>query len=190
MIIILSIEGIRQLRARNFVAPVAFFLFIGLLITFLYFKNYTFKDRIDSLFSVKTEGSISQRQQIWQSASSLFIKNWPIGVGTGDSKIELIKEYELDKYDGEYYNAHNEYLQTGISVGFIGWIILVLNFCMPFLTKPFNALHICFVLLFALSCLTESMLSTQKGVVFYALFQSLFVLSRNSTESNVTVFNK
>ena len=77
-------------------------------------------------------------------------------------------------YD-EKLNTHNQYLQTTIALGMVGFIILVLSLLAPLVQaiKKRNQLYVLFLLLFIINILVESMLETQAGVIFFAFFNSL-----------------
>jgi O-antigen ligase len=170
---VLLVKLIRQGRFKRYYLAIA--LFMAAFTISLYAFNSTFKQRIDVLFSSEhVEGSFNQRQHIWLSSFSLFKKNALFGVGTGDARSELTNEFLINEYSGPYYNCHNEYLQAGISVGIFGVVILLANLLIPIILRWKNFLYILFLSILALTFLTESMLSVQKGVVFYSFFNSLF----------------
>lgn len=133
-----------------------------------------------------TDGT-SERLLIWKSSLNL-IKNHPMGVGTGDIKDELIKEYKrngLITAADRNYNCHNQYLQTAIAIGIPGLLILVLTLCslLYMAIKKRFLLPAFFILIFGFNILVESMLETQDGVIFFAVFCSLFVaLLKNNSD--------
>jgi len=132
---------------------------------------------------------ISIRLAIWKFTTNLLTENraWWLGVGTGEGQYLLDKTYKKkNMYQGVEgttntgylgYNNHNQYFETLLELGIIGLIYLLIYFFMPayLAFRRYNPLHLAFIFLFAISCLTESMLCTQKGTVFFALFQSLFL---------------
>jgi O-antigen ligase len=127
----------------------------------------------------KTEGSAA-RLMIWKSSLEVIKENFLFGVGTGDVKTELIKKYEENGILlalKENLNAHNQYLQTFIALGFVGFIILLACLILPVISaiKQRNILIILFFLLFAFHLTVESMLERQGGVVFFAFFYSLLL---------------
>lgn len=116
----------------------------------------------------------------WKCAVSVFKESYLFGVGTGDGTDELVKEYtQRDFYWGmkEKFNAHNQYLETAIAFGVIGLVLWLMNLSVPIVraVKSKQYLILEFIFIFALCCATESMLNSQKGVVFYAFFNSLLV---------------
>lgn len=135
---------------------------------------------LDKGNSKRNTSSANLRVIKWKSAIKVFQSNFVMGVGTGDVNDELVKEYtRRNFYWGirDKYNAHNQYLETAIALGIIGLVVWLLNLAVPFykslIAKEY--LYAEFIFIFSFCCLTESMLCAQKGVVFYAFFNSLFL---------------
>ena len=127
------------------------------------------------------------RLLIWKTSLSLVSKNI-FGYGTGDVKDVLVEEYKIRKMSAavEYrYNCHNQYLQTTIACGIIGFIILsyVLVYLFIIALKNNFLLPAVFILILSFNMMVESMLETQDGVIFFALFWTLFVsiIKKNKT---------
>lgn len=143
-------------------------------------ENYR---RFEDLFSASAESRGIEnsgkgvRVFIWDNAVSLMRENLWIGVGTGDSLDELAESYRSDGFEYGFesrLNAHNQYLETGVALGLVGMVYLLVGFLLPagWAIRRRNYLYLGFLILFALSCLTESMLSRQHGVNFYAFFNA------------------
>jgi len=121
--------------------------------------------------------SVSFRVLEWKASIDELKQSWMAGVGPGDTQDALHAQYF--KYGKKVadlnYNAHNQYLQTMLELGVPGIILLLICIYSPlFKNVPLSAEHIAFILLFGLMCFTESMLSAQKGIIFFTLFQSLY----------------
>lgn len=119
----------------------------------------------------------NMRIQIWKSAFQVIIEN-PLGVGTGDVEQSLYEQYVKNDFRWgiqDRFNAHNQYLQTQLGLGLPGIILLLVCFFLPAYHAWQNQhyLYLGFLMLFSISCLSEAMLCTQKGIVFYAFFNSL-----------------
>ncbi len=130
----------------------------------------------------------AERILIWHSALEIIKKNFLFGVGTGDVKDILMKEYKKEHITEAYkqkLNAHNQYLQTSLSIGFFGLIVLLISLLLPFVDsfKNGNFLFIIFLLIISFNFLFESMLERQSGVVFYAFFNSFLFFSKKDYES-------
>lgn len=126
--------------------------------------------------------SIRYRVVEWQAGWEAISHAWLIGAGTGDGQQQLSNFYASHGSPALAlgYNAHNQYLQTGIELGITGVVVLLV--CMWPGARGLaqrNPVHVAFIILILLMCCTESMFARQKGIVFFTLFQSLFL--RNGT---------
>lgn len=152
-------------------------LIIPVLSFFILFQyNYTFKERISSLMVEQAEGSMSQRLKLWNYTLNIIKTNPIIGVGTGDLKENLNYLYANDDVlANRYLNPHNQYLATAGMLGLSGLILLLMNLLLPQLLAIQQKKYLYFTFLFIISftCLTETVLHLQKGVVFYSFFNSL-----------------
>ncbi|MBN4051288.1 O-antigen ligase family protein [bacterium AH-315-M05] len=122
--------------------------------------------------------STSVRLLVWPVTLELIEENFLFGVGTGDIKDSLLKKYEEKGLFGALeirLNAHNQYLQTFVALGLVGFLILIACLLLPFILgiKKKNYIYILFLTIIAINFLTESILEVQAGVVFYAFFNSL-----------------
>lgn len=122
--------------------------------------------------------STAVRMLVWKAANQVISENKITGVGTGDAKDELMKEYEKRGMTGAFehkLNAHNEYYQVFVSLGLIGFLLLLSNLMIPLwhAFRTNNGIYMLFLLIISLNFLTESMFETQAGVMFYAFFNSL-----------------
>jgi len=123
--------------------------------------------------------SKTARLEIWNSVIDVIGKNWLTGVGTGDSQSALETTYKQNQLHFAAYNhcnAHNQYLQEAVAFGVPGLIIFLLCLVFP-LAYSFNSkeqsLYMIFLVLFAIVCLSESILQLNKGIVWYSFFNSL-----------------
>ena len=121
--------------------------------------------------------SNADRMAVWVTAIEIIEKNYLFGVGTGDVKDALMEGYKKNRLLPAYehkFNAHNQYLQTFVTLGLGGFLVLVAILLLPALRalKSRQDLYFIFLLMFALNILFESMLEIQAGVVFYAFFNA------------------
>jgi len=183
-------------------------LIIGLLgLTAVFFiANPTNWDRLKKTINYKNDdiahyhhSGIGLRLSIWDCALEIISKKPLIGYGTGEAQDKLEQCYRAKKYYALYYwidigegtrfNAHNQYLQTLISLGIAGLLSLLSITWYPFFLsiKTKNYLFSIFLLLFFGLMLTEATFKVQKGVAFFTLFSCLFLFHfppRESTSSN------
>ena len=122
--------------------------------------------------------STGERLAIWKASEEIIRRNLAFGVGTGDVKDALMEQYKadsLEKVRTLKLNAHNQYLQTLITLGIFGLTLLAGLFVVPGISAFRKEYYIYFAFLFitGISMFFESMLERQAGVVFYALFNAL-----------------
>jgi O-antigen ligase len=134
-------------------------------------------------------GGRAVRVAIWQCSSDLLKKHWLTGVGTGDVQDSLQQAYENRKFyfasRHNRYNAHNQYLQITLANGLPGLLILLSCICWPlvqFRKKFTNEIYFLFLLLFAVICFSESLLSVNKGILWYSFFNSIFAFGYLKTK--------
>jgi len=164
-------------------------LFAGFQIWFSLTQNSRFHVMVSSVQNaeknVTTEESSGVRVLVYETALDLIKSNYAIGVGTGDIKNELMKEYKVRNMKGaieKKLNVHNQFLETLLGQGIAGITLLLLLFLIPFINSLYtkNWLLMTFVIIVALNFMFESMLNTQAGVVFFAFFYSYFATSKNN----------
>jgi O-antigen ligase len=125
--------------------------------------------------------SVQIRLSLWSLAvRSINPMNFLAGTGTGDVKAtmeESGKKYAISNVLNSY-DPHNQFLFNLLSHGFVGLLLLVLNFVAPmyFAWRQRDYLYLVFAFLCGSICLTESAFELQKGIVFYALINSLLLL--------------
>jgi len=130
-----------------------------------------------------TESS-AVRLMIWKSAGSIISEN-PLGVGTGDNKINLLREYKKRDMTGAYglkLNCHNQYLETTLSVGFQGLIMLalLLLYGIYHSVKHKNFLLLWVTGIVSLNLFFESFFERQAGVVFFVFVSWILFTSVSS----------
>jgi len=151
-------------------------------------------NRIQSTISKIQENSKQPREKdvrllIWNASFKVGMDNIPFGVGTGDIKKELKKQYEKEEYIVPYeenYNAHNQYLQIFVTLGMAG-IIFFLSMMFLIFWIGYKAKNILFILLgiiIGINFAVESMLEKQAGIMFFSFFfVLLYFVSKINTET-------
>ena len=128
-----------------------------------------------------TDGTV-ERVLIWKYSFELINEHFFFGVGTGDvinALLEVYDDHEFNDALEKELNPHNQYLQTFISLGVVGFLILIFSLILPaiYSARHKGFIYFCFLVIVAFNFLVESMLERQAGVVFYAFFNSfLFML--------------
>ena len=129
--------------------------------------------------------STNTRIGIYNCSFETIKGNWLMGVGAGDSQYVLDNCYEqfnTPVYSQHPYNTHNQYLGIWLDTGILGLFIFVFIFFFGFYTgyvkiKPLQVVFFCFM---AINMLTENILATQAGIVFFMYFYVFFYISNFS----------
>lgn len=118
-------------------------------------------------------GGTSFRLAKWESAWTCIKSEPYFGYGTGDVQLILDQQYKVEgKFQLLDYNAHNQYLQTWLGLGIPGLLILLASFWTLIRFSKDRFLALAFSGIWGICIFTESMLQTQKGIFFFALFYS------------------
>jgi O-antigen ligase len=131
-------------------------------------------DKIDRTSSEST----AVRYLIWEQCVKLIGDNFIFGVGVGDAHDELQRAYRENGMTGaaaHNLNAHNQFFQTFVGMGLLGFLLLGFMtfyiFIRGILQK--NALLAAFGFTVILNFFVESMLQRADGILFFILFYSL-----------------
>ena len=135
--------------------------------------------------STKT-GSTGGRVQAWKGAWDVLREN-PGGVGPGDAPHVLDAAYQDAGFDyalTKHLNPHNQWLQWGVSLGWLGMLLLVFWWSLWGWIAWKNNQPMLFILLvmISLNALFESVLELQAGVVF-VVFWTCFGLALEPSHS-------
>lgn len=183
---------------------VAVFISTILTVVFLYQLFPNKFERFNNAFSVTTSNkqidltsteSTAVRVLIWDEAVDIIKQNCLLGTTVGDANDELYKAYRKKGLTGaleKKLNAHNQYLQTFIGTGILGFtLLLLLTFGMgvfAFFKKHY--LLLCFSVIITLNFLVESMLQAQVGFLFFVFFSCLLINSTFSNEASKIIASK
>lgn len=123
--------------------------------------------------------SLVTRISIWKSSYEVGKKNFLFGVGSSDAQKELINHYrETDqRFLAKYgFITHNQFLNFFIKYGIIGLLCCFIYIFYPLYLsiKTKNIIIFCFFLNFFISNLTDDYLNKFDGLVYTALWYSLF----------------
>jgi O-antigen ligase len=141
----------------------------------------TFKDVVNG--KQKYIESTAERLMTWDASIKLIKEHPWAGYGNGDTRDKLTEKYKELGYEKPAklrLNAHNQYLETFLSLGIVGFISLLALLFIPafFLKGDMSFLFRMFIYIFSLNFLFESMFNTQAGVIFFFFFYS-FLISYN-----------
>ena len=165
-------------------------IIIGLLIGLIVLIGLAYKlfptpfERMKQAFKVTSSAqkidktdveSTAVRILIWKESIKLIENNVMFGTSVGDANDKLIEAYKLEGLEGaliKKLNAHNQFLQTFIGTGIIGFVLLLLMtigaLIYSFVKK--NYILSLFSILIIFNFLVESMLQAQAGFIFFAFF--------------------
>tara|TARA_Y100000385_G_scaffold261526_1_gene292336 strand:- start:401 stop:1663 length:1263 start_codon:yes stop_codon:yes gene_type:complete len=128
---------------------------------------------------IKKTSSTNSRKIAWELSIDLIKNKFLFGYGTGLGQKELNKKFFENGYKilkNKSLNCHNQFLQFQLDHGLIGSIcLLFFTFIMLiFSLVEKDYLYALFLTIIILNFMTESMLETQSGVVFFSFFNTLF----------------
>ncbi len=113
-------------------------------------------------------------------AFDIWIKNFWIGVGTGDVQQAFNEQYQ--KYPhiikACQLRAHNQIITFIFTFGILGFIIIFLNIFFPLFNlknSDYYIIYYLFSIISIFSFLVDDTLETQPGATFYALFNTLLI---------------
>jgi O-antigen ligase len=187
IIIVYIIYALRyDLNRRHLVVAALSIPLISLLLYINPISRYrSIQELTSTSFSVTPNTEYKTSVQIRLSLWSLAVRsvnpiNFLAGTGTGNVKAtmeESGKKYAISNVLNSY-DPHNQFLFNLLSHGFIGLLLLVVNFVAPmyYAWRQRDYLYLVFAFLCGSICLTESAFELQKGIVFYALINSLLLL--------------
>ncbi len=115
----------------------------------------------------------------WSAAMDLVRQSPLLGFGTGDEEAMLKTAYMQNGLYISYilaFNAHNQYLSVLIKHGFVGLIILLLSLFYYFrlAIQARDFMYLSFLLFMGIGFFTENILDANKGIFFFALFNTFF----------------
>lgn len=154
-------------------------LFIGITLTYKLFPSpfQRFKTAISVTASAeninKTDAeSTAVRILIWKESVKIIKKHIWFGTSPADVNNELLIAYQQNGLTGAFakrLNAHNQFLQTFMGTGLIGFVLLLFMtlFLVVYSFIKKNYILMLFSILISLNFMVESMLQSQAGFIFF-----------------------
>ena len=195
------------LLAGNFRSDPSFHKMISIVFFALIFVGSIFlfsgvRQRVSSAFDVDFSdvarntyeydhhfSGLSLRLVVWRLSLQHLYRDGLIlsGVGTGDVIDYLNSVYAEHGLIGAGYerlNTHNEYIQTLVTLGVIGFLYLFFFYAWGLVraTREQNFLLTVFVLILSLSSLSEALLTVNKGIVFFSFWYPLLLLIKKEND--------
>lgn len=117
-----SLQKNRFLRRTFFATAIVLFIFLALYVNF---SGMSFSERIEQAFSDSAGNTLLQRFYIWRTALVPFFERPLFGWGPdsfGDAFPQNAGEESLKTFGSFVYvdKAHNDLLQVGVTLGFVG----------------------------------------------------------------------
>ena len=128
------------------------------------------------------------RLWLWKAGLETIKEN-PWGIGTGDAKKVLDKKYEtynLKKLQGKHLNSHNQFIDEGVKLGYMGIIFMFswMFYALYYATRRKNYLFFNFILILFINMFFEVILVRIAGVSFFVLFYSLLLIKNERISSH------
>lgn len=160
------------------------------------FTNYKYVDRwgvsrrIDQLLWEIDEyrwngnpntSSLILRLTYFKAGINIVNKAPLLGVGTGDvydAYDRLYEENDMGLNDFRKTISHNQFLTVAIAVGLVGLIWFVFAFFFPLVYYWKDYLFTAFILLIAVSLLSDNTFDNQSGVTLYSFFAALLMIRK------------
>lgn len=164
-------------------------ILFGTLAIFISIGLYSSPQVIDRLITMKESilnydgtpnSSSTIRIAVWTEALELIKEKPILGHGVGDVSDQLTNRYQekgFIKLAKKHLNSHNQYLQILIGSGIIGFLYFLFLIIYPTIKIEVTVsklLYFLFLILILVNFMTESMLETQSGIIFFAFFLTLF----------------
>lgn len=122
--------------------------------------------------------SFGERSELWRCGWQVFLRHPLFGVGTGDG-VDQLHSYlrtSHSQLSGTHKHIHNQYLTFMVSFGLFGMAVLLFFFLRAWIRcHPSRSLLLTVMITITLvSFVSEDTLETLAGVLFVAIFLSLF----------------
>lgn len=174
---------------KNLIKGFSFLIIVSIIfVSFSGIKNRFLEVITKSKTEKNPETSTGIRIIVWENAYNLTFNNNFFGYGVGDVQSVLNARYLEQGYkrvaDGNF-NAHNQFLQVGLTIGFVGLILFIgsLIFIIYNFSIKKDKKSISIVLLFIIILFTESYLERQNGVFFFSLIISMLTFANHEKEN-------
>ena len=185
---ILLFSMVAYLKKLSFMKSLGFLIATSLVLLVIIFSfpqnRYRLKEALNA--DPTRWGEKQVRGSIWPCAIETIEGSSFFGVGTGDVRDEMEKCYikrgytSLTYWQGLQFNAHNQYLEIALGLGIIGlvyFLSMIVYVCYLFL-KAKNILGYYLMFIILTSCVTESILERQRGILLFTTFIPLLIFQQ------------
>lgn len=150
-------------------------LFIGVMVTVLPSSQIRLNRAYDSLFlgnQALKNNSTSERLTLWKTTTDLDKKELFFGLGNTGGQKRITELTGIEK------NVHNQFLQSMLNSGILGFLLLVTFVFLP-LFYARNLLTFSLVSIVFLNLLFENMLDRVWGITVISFFYAYIIFGRN-----------
>jgi UDP-GlcNAc:undecaprenyl-phosphate/decaprenyl-phosphate GlcNAc-1-phosphate transferase len=168
LVLILSFGGLIQWIQNKRIQPSLIVLFFALSYTFIFIYK---SEKIDFGYLQSSSIEVTKRITQWQHALTMIEQNPVLGYGSQYLRL-------LNLTASDLLNCHNQYLESWIEFGFVGLLGLIMSFSLS-LYQAFRSqdyFYMGYIFLIAYYSLFESLFTNQTGIIFFSVFNSLFLL--------------
>lgn len=165
---------------KKYILLSVFFIVLSVSI-FMLFKYSRFQSNINLTEIEKSSHKKETRIIIWENALAL-IKEKPLqGYGIGDVRTELLDQFQRTNFVlgvEKHFNAHNQFLETYLQSGLIGFLVLLTLLLVPLIRaikRRQEALFL-FILISIIQLFFESYFQRFYGVLYFSLFYGYFLI--------------
>jgi O-antigen ligase len=180
---------------KHLLPVISVFIFLT---TLILFTNNPVKSRFTTTWSALNHVKLKENYSVesntarilmWNTSMDVWKGNFLLGVGTGDYDDELTKmniKYNNHGVAEERLNSHNQFLNTGVQLGLIGFFILTMIFTVSFYVSEKRLWQLLILLVFFINFLVESFLETQAGIVLFCTLLLLFFSRENKAKLSIS----
>jgi O-antigen ligase len=143
--------------------------------------NFLLSD-LDKLVSNKYSEMSDDRIITWKASFRVISNNLLFGVGVGDVRNELVREYELmgaEKHIQQRLNAHNQFIEVILETGIPGILVflMIYFYMIRIAISNSNTLYLLFILMTIVFFMFETTLYRLAGIAFFSLFAFLLIFN-------------
>jgi O-antigen ligase len=154
--------------------------------------QYRFNEIKESTSTIKFENnktlqSSAIRLIMWNTSWEIWKESFLFGTGTGDYNTELTKRnFKKGNYGvaKEQLNSHNQFLNTGVQLGLIGVISLMMIFLSTIRNCYDTTWKIMVLVVFLVNFLVESFIESQAGIVLFCILTHILLNPTLKNEIN------
>ncbi len=205
LLVVFFVLAVGKFRLSFIKSFVSVTLTTAMIFIFAYILSDQFKERVDvanyefsEVVGTGQRGSISCRFEMWNYATELGKKNPVIGVGTGDSIVEMTKLLGKDQFWKMFndcglglkyqFNPHNNFLLFFMEFGIFGIVVLLFVLgCQFMIAYRLKSLPMAILLSVTIvGMMTTSLISMHlKYMFFYTMVLTVLYFDALKKRSNI-----